>query len=140
MGAGQPFTLCFFEWKEWIMVSAAVSLLVFGVYLVVMGLAFAFAPNTFLAMFGQPPTIEPWIRNAGVLMLAIGYYYIQVARADLSTFYMWTVYARLGTFAIFIFFVVLQWAPATLALFAAIDLLGGIWTYLAFKSRKPIAD
>jgi hypothetical protein len=97
---------------------------VFGIYLVINGFACAFMPNALLGMFGQPPTIEPWIRNAGVLMLVIGYYYIQVARADLRPFSMWTVYARLVTFAIFILFIVLQWAPATLGLFAAIDLAG----------------
>jgi len=88
-------------------------------------------------MFGQHPTIEPWIRNAGVLMLVIGFYYIQVARTDLRPFYMWTVYARLGTFAIFVLFIVLRWAPATLGLFAAIDLLGALWTNLTFRSHQP---
>jgi hypothetical protein len=121
------------------MSSVAISLVVFGIYLVVNGFACAFMPNALLGMFGQPPTIEPWIRNAGVLMLVIGYYYIQVARADLRPFYMWTVYARLVTFAIFILFIVLQWAPATLGMFAALDLAGAIWTYLTFKSRKPVA-
>jgi hypothetical protein len=118
------------------MSGVGISLLVFGIYLIVNGLACAFAPNTLLGMFGQPPTSEPWIRNAGVLMLVIGYYYLQVARADLRPFYMWTVYARLVTFAIFVLFIVLGWAPATLGLFAAIDLLGAIWTYLTFRSGQ----
>lgn len=118
------------------MSSVAISLLVFGIYLLVNGLGCAFVPNLYLGMFGQPPTIEPWIRNAGVLMLVIGYFYIQVARADLKPFYMWSVYARLATFAIFIFFIVMRWAPMTLGMFAAIDMLGAIWTYLALRSRK----
>ena len=119
------------------MSSVAISLLVFGVYLVVNGFACAFIPNTLLGFFGQPPTAEPWIRNAGVLMLAIGYFYIQAARVDLRSFYMWTVYARGGTFAFFILFVVLGWAPPTLALFAVFDLLGALWTYFTFKSTQP---
>ena len=118
------------------MSSVAISLLVFGVYLVINGFASAFIPNTLLGLFGQPPTLEPWIRNAGVLMLAVGYFYIQVARVDLRSFYMWTVYARVGTFGIFILFVVLGWAPPTLALFATFDLLGALWTYLTFKSTE----
>jgi len=118
------------------MSSVAISLLVFGIYLVVNGFACAFLPNTLLGLFGQPPTIEPWIRNAGVLMLAIGYFYIQVARVDLRSFYMWTVYARVGTFLIFVLFIVLGWAPVTLALFAVFDLLGALWTYLTFRSTR----
>lgn len=119
------------------MSSVAISLLVFGIYLAINGLACAFIPNTLLGMFGQPPTIEPWIRNAGVLMMVIGYFYIHASLVNLRRFYMWTVNARLGTFVLFILFIVLGWAPATLGLFAAFDLLGAIWTYLTFRSAQP---
>jgi hypothetical protein len=118
------------------MSKVAISLFVFGLYLVINGIACAFVPNSYLGLFGQPPTFEPWIRNAGVLMLALGYFYIQVARADLKPFYMWTVYARIGTFIIFILFVLFGWAPATLSLFATFDLLGALWTYLTLRSTR----
>jgi len=116
--------------------SAALSLLVFGIYCIVNGLGFAFAPNVFLGLLGQPEATEPYIRIAGALLLAIGYYYIQVARKDLRTFYMWTVQARVVVFLLFILFVLLKWAPPILYLFAAIELIGIMWTFLAFRATS----
>jgi hypothetical protein len=113
------------------------SLLVFGIYLIANGLSLTFAPNLFLGLLGQPETTEPWIRVAGALLLVVGYYYIQVARADLRTFYMWTVQARVVVFLLFVAFILLQWAPLILGLFAVIDLLGAIWTFFAFKATVP---
>ncbi len=121
------------------MSSPAISLLLFGIYLVVNGLACAFVPNTLLGMFGQAPTLEPWIRNAGVLMLVIGFYYIMAARVDLKPFYLWTVYGRAGTFLIFLLFIALCWAPTTLELFAAIGILGALWTYLALRAKPSVS-
>lgn len=116
--------------------SVAISLLVFGIYFIVNGLGFAFAPNLFLGLLGQPEATEPYIRIAGALLLAIGYYYIQVARTDLRTFYMWTVQARAGVILLFILFTLLQWAPPILYLFALIELVGAVWTFLAFRATS----
>jgi hypothetical protein len=116
--------------------SVAISLLVFGIYLIANGLGLTFAPDFFLGLLGQPGTTEPWIRVAGSLLLVVGYYYIQVARADLRSFYMWTVQARVVIFVLFIVFILLHWAPLTLALFSVIDLLGAIWTFFAFRATS----
>lgn len=116
--------------------SVALSLLVFGIYCIVNGLGFVFAPNFFLGMLGQPEATEPYIRIAGSLLIAIGYYYIQVARKDLRTFYMWTVQARAVVLLLFILFVLLNWAPPILYVFAGIELIGVIWTYLAFRATS----
>jgi len=114
--------------------SVAVSLLVFGIYFIVNGLGFAFAPNFFLGLLRQPEATEPYIRIAGALLLAIGYYYIQIARTDLRTFYMWTVQARVVVFLLFILFTLLKWAPPILYLFAAIELIGALWTFFTFRA------
>ena len=116
--------------------SVAVSLLVFGIYCIVNGLGFAFAPNFFLGLLRQPEATEPYIRIAGALLLAIGYYYIQVARTDLRTFYMWTVQARVFVLLLFILFTLLKWAPPILYLFAGIELIGAMWTFFAFRATS----
>ncbi len=118
------------------MSGSAISLFVFAIYLILGGLGFALMPNVSLGLFGMPATQEPWIRIVGTLMVAIGYYYLQVARKDIKPFYMLTVQARIGVFLAFMLFVLLKWAPLTLAMFGAIDLLGAIWTYLTLRSRK----
>jgi len=116
--------------------SVAVSLLVFGIYCIVNGLGFAFAPNLFLGMLRQPEATEPYIRIAGALLLAIGFYYIQAARTDLHTFYMWTVQARVVVLLLFILFTLLKWAPPILYLFAGIELIGVLWTFFALRAAS----
>lgn len=114
--------------------SVAISLFVFGIYCIFNGLGFAFAPNFFLGLLRQPEATEPYIRIAGSLLIAIGYYYIQVSRKDLRTFYMWTVQARVVVFLLFILFALLNWAPPILYVFAGIELVGILWTYFTYKA------
>jgi len=118
--------------------NVALSLFVFGIYCIVNGLGFSFSPNFFLKLLNQPEATEPYIRIAGALLLAIGYYYIQVARKDLRTFYMWTVQVRVVVFLLFIMFTLLKWAPPILYLFAAIELIGSIWTFFAFRATSKV--
>ena len=116
--------------------NVAVSLLVFGFYIIANGLGFAFAPNMFLGLLRQPEATEPYIRIAGALLLAIGYYYIQVARTDLRAFYIWSVQARVFVVLMFVLFALLKWAPPILYLFAGIDLLGAMWTFFALRASR----
>ena len=41
---------------------AAISIFVFGCYLVLNAMFLAFAPNLMLSSLGLPPTDEPWLR------------------------------------------------------------------------------
>lgn len=50
------------------MSKAAKSVLVFGIYLVVIGLTFMVVPNVALGLFGFPVTNEPWICVMGMLL------------------------------------------------------------------------
>lgn len=61
------------------MSKATISILVFGVYLVLLSAILILAPNVLLWFFGIPPTNEVWIRVAGVLALILGFYYLQPA-------------------------------------------------------------
>src|SRR5215218_8202222 len=70
---------------------AARSVFAFGVYFALLGLTLYVAPNALLGLFGLPPTEEVWIRVAGILALAVGFYYLLAARADLAVFFRWSV-------------------------------------------------
>lgn len=118
------------------MSAAALSLFVFGIYLIVNGLGFTFIPNTLLGLLGVPVTNEPWVRVLGWVLVVLGYYYAQAARHELRQFFMWTVYARISVMVVFLLFFLLSWAPATLLLFGGIDLLGAIWTFLALRAES----
>jgi hypothetical protein len=116
------------------MSNAGLSLFVYGIYMVLSGLGFALIPNSVLGLFGMPATEEPWLRILGVLMIAVGYYYIQTGRKDIRSFFPWSVQARVGVFVIFVVFYFLDWAAATLLIFGVVDLLGSIWTFFALRS------
>jgi hypothetical protein len=118
------------------MSAAARSVLVFGVYLVFLGVTLVVAPNLLLTIFTFPPTGEVWIRVAGVLTLCIASYYVMAARHGLAAFFAWTVAVRAGVLAFFVLFAVLRLAQPALVLFGLVDLAGAVWTAVALRSAK----
>lgn len=120
------------------MSNSARSLLVFGLYLVVLGLVLLVAPNFLLGIFGVASTTEVWIRVVGMLVLLLAYYDIQAARREMTDFFRWSVYARSSVILFFVVFVLLGLAKPQLILFGAIDLLGALWTALSLRSERRL--
>ena len=120
------------------MKKAATSIRVFGIYLMLLGPVVIAAPNLVLAPFGIPPTSEVWLRVVGVVVLVLGYYYLQAARHDLVPFYRATVPARTFVFLSFVAFVLFGLVKPALILFGTIDLAGAAWTFVGLRSsRQP---
>ena len=118
------------------MSNSARSVLVFGLYLVVLGIVLLVAPNFLLGMFFLPSTTEVWIRIVGMLVLFLGFYYLQAARKEMTDFLRWTVYLRSTVIIFFVVFVLRGFTSPPLILFGVLDLLGAIWTGLALRSPK----
>lgn len=116
------------------MSKAAISVLVFGIYLIVIGLGFLLAPNLPLDLLGFPTTTEPWIRVMAILLLVLAYYYIQAARNEMTGFLRFTVHTRAAVIVFFVAFVVLGLAQPMLILFGVVDLLAAIWTAFALRT------
>ncbi len=116
------------------MSKAAKSILVFGIFMVLVGLGLLIMPNVLLTLSGYPTTSEVWIRILGLVTAILGYYYIVAARNELTSLFKASVRARPAVIVVFIGFVILGWAKPILILFGAIDLLGAIWTGLALRS------
>ena len=72
------------------MSSAAKSLFVYGIYILALSIFLIVAPNLFLSLFGFPTTNEVWLRVAGLLLLYLGFYDVQAARAELKVFFKWS--------------------------------------------------
>ncbi len=68
------------------MSNSARSVLVFGIYLAVLGLVLLTVPNFLLVVFTLPSTNEVWIRVVGMLVLFLGFYYSQAARKEMTDF------------------------------------------------------
>ena len=118
------------------MSKSATSVLVFGIYLVVIGLGLLLMPNTVLGLFGLSTTTEPWISVVAMLLLILSYYYIQTARNEDKAFFRLTVHGRASVIVFFGAFVLLNIAPAMLILFGVVDLLAAIWTALSLRSES----
>ena len=118
------------------MSKAARTMLVFGIYLVGLGLILLIVPNTLRVLFGFPPTDEPWIRVVGFLVLLLALYYVNAAQEELTPFFRWTVYGRAAVILVFTAFVLLGLARWTLIVFGAADLLGALWTGWALRTAE----
>jgi len=115
---------------------SSTSLLVFGIYLIGMGAGLVFMPNTVLGTLSLPPTNEVWIHVLGVVTLALAFYYIQAARANLRSFAEWTVPARVAVFLFFTGFVLVGLVGPIMILLGSVDLLGALWTGWALRTEK----
>jgi hypothetical protein len=115
------------------MTAAARSILVFGAYLLALGLVLLLSPDMLLRPFGFAPTGEVWIRVVGMLAGILGVYYLQAARAGLAAFFRWTVPVRLSVPLFFAAFVALGMAPPALLAFGAVDAAGALWTWSALR-------
>jgi len=118
--------------------SPAVSVTVFGLYLVGLALVLMTIPNVLLALFGIAPTQEPWIRVAGMLAGLIGLLYVRYAPHGDRPFFELTVQLRASVIVFFLAFVLLASAPWQLLLFGAIDLGAAGWTWLTVAADKRI--
>ena len=62
----------------------ALSVFVFGVYLLGLGSTLILIPNPFLAVFGLPPVTDVWIRAMGMTFFFLGTYHVVAARHESS--------------------------------------------------------
>jgi hypothetical protein len=115
------------------MSATALSVFVFGIYLVVIGAGFLIMPNTILPMFRFPKTKEPWIRVMASIVIVLGFYYITSAQNDLTAFFWATVVGRFGILVLFVSLVLAQQAKPMLILFGVIDAAGAVWTLLTMQ-------
>ncbi len=115
------------------MSNAAISIFAFSIYEIVIGIGFLFIPNVLLPLFKLPQTYEPWIRVVGAMALLIGFYHVNIAQMELSSFYWVTIYGRLGFAAVVGMFVIMKKIPPILLLFGVLDLIAAAWTYLAMN-------
>lgn len=116
------------------MTNAARSVFVFGVYAALAGLSLVLVPGVVLSVLGFPPAADGWVRVVGVLAVCVGAYHVVSARNELRPYLRASVGVRLGFAMGLAGLVVTSQMPRALLLFAAVDLLGAIWTAVALRS------
>ncbi len=132
-----------FEKAKASMSPAAISVAVFGVYMIILGITYVTIPNKILPLFGfaTETAIHPWVRVGSAMVGVVGFYYIIAARHEYTAFLRATIWGRVGILVVFVLLITLVDSPWQLIFLAIPDQFGALWTYLALrKSTSVTAD
>jgi len=117
---------------------AAMSVFIFAIYLIILGIIFLFVPEIMFLMLAYPTPPDIISRVLGMIFVLLAYYYIRAALDEegMKKFFMWTVHTR-GVVIIFLsVFVALQLVSPLMIMFGAIDLAAALWTFWALRKDK----
>ena len=116
---------------------AALSVFIFGIYLILLGLTFLFYPELMISLSSpNPPDIAS--RILGMLFLLMAYLFIRAALDEegMKKFFMWTVHIRVTVIVFQIVFVVLGLGNPLIIIFGAIDFAFAAWTFWELRKEK----
>jgi len=120
--------------------SPRITLLVWSVFELVLGVAMFLIPGQTLGIVGIDEPAELWpIRAIGATVVALGIYYFAGTVADSRAFYRWTVFGRLVIAGGLAATVIID-GPWQLWLFTAAETASALWTFAALRpSPEPAA-
>jgi hypothetical protein len=112
------------------------SILIFGIYSMVMGVVLLFIPNIILPVFSIPVSGEPWLHLLGFVLTCSSYYYIRSAQKGNMDFARYTTHTRFAAPLVVAFLVLSGKADFHFVSFGVVDGLGGLWTWLELRREK----
>ena len=121
---------------------AALTMMIFGVLIVGMGMTGLMAPQFLLAILGlsetgmSSHTTQLCIMASSQASLAMGLYYILVSVNETRTFFQWSVPLRIINFMVFTSMVPIGIAPPEWLMVAGLELIGALATGIALASKK----
>lgn len=120
--------------------NARFSVLVWSIYVLVIGVSLALVPKQFTQVFGIDEPQEVWIRVLGVVVVVLGVYYLGAVLNNSSWMYRYSVFGRIISTVGLAYLAIVE-GPGQLWLFAAVDALGALWTATALRPRpEPVAE
>jgi len=118
------------------MSKSAFSVYVASLYVITLGCGLILVPNLVLGVFGLPPAADIWVRMMGMMTLFLGIFQLQIARAELRSFFPLTVILRLSVVGFVSAFIVTGLVAPMFILSALVDVLGAGWTWFALNREK----
>ena len=115
------------------MTPAARSLFLFGIYILVVGVAFIAAPGPLMALLHLPPATVGWARVVGLLALVIGSYDTVAGKTGNAAHIRASIPVRIGFTAGTVLLVLFAQMPALILLLGATDVAGAVWTAMALR-------
>lgn len=111
--------------------NAKLSMLTFGLYYLVAGAGYLVLPGFVASQLDVGADSEIWVRFAGLLLLLLGYLYLQAGRHQLIPFLRWSVHIRILSFLAFIVLWLLGIAEVIVLIFAVVEIGGALWTWFS---------
>lgn len=115
------------------MKQSTLSILVFAIYMAILGIAFVFVPVPFVTFFGFATPDPLWIRIFGVVIGVLAFYYAMAIREKAYRFYYWTSLGRLVLLPAYAVFVLLGIAPWITLVFGVFESGCAVWTGIALR-------
>jgi hypothetical protein len=116
------------------MSKAAVSIFVYGIYLLGLAITLLFIPNVALGIAGLPATSEVWVRVVGMEAFFFSLFYFRAAQKENVDFFRLACVTRPLVLVIFVIFVALGFAPINFVLLGVLDPFFTLWTVWALRS------
>jgi hypothetical protein len=112
------------------------SILIFGVYSLLMGVVLLFVPGIILPLFDLPTGGEPWLNLLGFVLICSSYYYIRSALSGNRQFALYTTHTRFAAPLLVVYLIASGKADWHFILFGVVDGLGGLWTWYELKKQR----
>jgi len=116
-------------------ISAARTLVVWSIYVAVVGIGLAAVPDAMFSILGLAETNEVWVHVIGINLVLLALFYYEGSKTGSREFVLATVLGRLFVAAAFIVFW-LTGEPWQLLIFAGGEIVGASWTYLALRAES----
>jgi hypothetical protein len=115
---------------------AAMSIFIFGIYIIFLGITFLFVPEIMFLMLAYPTPPDIVSRILGMVFLFLAYLYIRAALEGMTKFFMWTIHTRALVIIFFSVFAALQLVNPLIIMFGVVDLAAALWTFWALRKDK----
>jgi hypothetical protein len=119
------------------MSASARSLFVVGALLALLGVTFTLVPAVPSALLGVPTMAAMVVRLVGVVVAALGVYYLIGARGEDGMLIRASVPVRAAAGTALLLLVVFGAAPLTVLAFVALEYGGAAWTATALRRAPP---
>lgn len=110
--------------------AATLSIFIWGIYVLLIGILLLFIPDKTLSLFGHEKPKDHWIRVVGIIAISLGYFYLNSAQNEVYSFYWASIYARIAGLIGFSGLVIYKIVKPKIILFGIIDAIGAAWTLL----------
>lgn len=112
------------------------SILIFGMYSLIMGIVLLFIPHLILPIFNLPVSGEPWLNLLDFVLVCSSYYYFRSGLSGNIQFALYTTHTRFAAPLIVAYLIATGKADWRFLFFGIVDGVGGLWTWFELKRNK----